>query len=53
MAYLVSLTAIAEADASTAFERIRAVAPTSAAQWLTGLFAAIPERWPTCLPVVP
>ena len=41
MAYTVSLTARAEADAYAAFERIRAVAPASAARWLTGLFAAI------------
>src|SRR5712691_8967583 len=31
MAYTVSLTALAEADAYAAFERIRAVAPASAA----------------------
>jgi plasmid stabilization system protein ParE len=41
MAYAVSLTAIAEADAYVAFERIREVAPASAATWLAGLFAAI------------
>ena len=41
MAYTVSLTALAEADAYAAFERIREVAPASAARWLTDLFAAI------------
>src|SRR5712691_6712128 len=41
MAYTVSLTARAEADAYAASERIRAVAPASAARWLTGLFTAI------------
>jgi plasmid stabilization system protein ParE len=41
MAYQVSLTAPAEADAYAAFERIREVAPASAARWLTDLFAAI------------
>jgi len=45
MAYTVSLTARAEADAYAAFERIRAVAPASAARWLTGLFAAIRGQW--------
>ena len=55
MAYTVSLTALAEADAYAAFERIRAVAPASAARWLTGLFAAI---WtladmPARCPVIP
>ena len=41
MAYTVSLTAPAEADAYAAFERIREVAPYSAAKWLRDLFAAI------------
>jgi toxin ParE1/3/4 len=41
MAYTVSLTAPAEADAYAAFERIREVAPASAARWLTGLFTAM------------
>ena len=41
MVYTVSLTGPAEADAYAAFERIREVAPTSAARWLTDLFAAI------------
>ncbi len=35
MAYKVSLTGPAEADAYAAFERIREVAPHSAARWLT------------------
>ncbi len=52
MAYKVSLTSPAEADAYRAFERIREVAPASAEKWLRGLFAAIatlaemPERCP-------
>jgi len=52
MAYTVSLTAPAEADAYAAFERIREVAPYSAAKWLRDLFAAmatladIPARCP-------
>ena len=41
MAYTVSLSGSAEADAYAAFEHIREVAPASAARWLTGLFAAI------------
>lgn len=38
MAYTVSLTATAEADADAVFERIREVAPSSAATWLRDLF---------------
>ena len=55
MAYTVSLTALAEADAYTAFERIRAVAPASVARWLTGLFAAIRTLadMPARCPVIP
>ena len=55
MAYTVSLTARAEADAYAAFERIRAVAPASAARWLTGLFAAIRTLadMPARCPVIP
>jgi plasmid stabilization system protein ParE len=41
MAYRVSLTAPAEADAYAAFERIREAAPTHAEKWLTRLFEAI------------
>ncbi len=41
MAYKVRLTAPAEFDAYTAFERIREAAPRSAEKWLHGLFAAI------------
>ena len=41
MAYTVSLSGSAEADAYAAFEHIREVAPASAVRWLTGLFAAI------------
>ena len=52
MAYTVSLSGSAEADAYAAFERIREVAPASAARWLTGLFvtmrtlADMPARCP-------
>lgn len=55
MAYKVSLTATAEADAYTAFERIREVAPSSAAPWLTDLFAAIMTLadMPARCPVIP
>jgi plasmid stabilization system protein ParE len=55
MAYTVSLTALAEADAYAAFERIRAVAPASAARWLTGLFAAIRtlDNMPARCPMIP
>ena len=55
MAYTVSLTARAEADAYAAFERIRAVAPASASRWLTGLFAAIRTLadMPARCPVIP
>jgi plasmid stabilization system protein ParE len=41
MAYTISLTATAEADVYAAFDRIREVAPASAATWLASLFAAI------------
>src|SRR4030095_1906470 len=55
MAYTVSLSGSAEADAYAAFEHIREVAPASAARWLTGLFAAI---WtladmPARCPIIP
>src|SRR5713226_9457656 len=55
MAYTVSFTATAEADAYAAFERIREVAPASAARWLTGLFAAIRTLadMPARCPVIP
>src|SRR5437899_4973761 len=55
MAYTVSLSGSAEADAYAAFERIRAVAPASAARWLTGLFAAIRTLadMPARCPVIP
>jgi plasmid stabilization system protein ParE len=52
MAYRVSLTAPAEADAYAAFERICAAAPRHAEKWLTRLFQAIfslrkfPDRCP-------
>ena len=52
MAYKVSLSGPAEADAYTAFERIREVTPSGADKWLWGIFAAIatladmPERCP-------
>ncbi len=41
MAYRVSLSALAEADAYLAFERIREAAPHHAERWLTRLFHAI------------
>ena len=55
MAYRVSLTASAEADAYAAFERIREVAPASAPIWLAGLFAAIRTLadMPARCPVIP
>ena len=55
MAYRVSLTARAEADAYRAFERIREVAPESAERWLTGLFSAITSlaEMPARCPVIP
>ena len=55
MAYRVSLTAVAEADATAAFERIREVAPHSAARWLRDLFAAIMTLadMPARCPVIP
>jgi plasmid stabilization system protein ParE len=55
MAYTVSLTATAEADAYAAFERIRKVAPFHAARWLADLFAAIRTLadMPARCPVIP
>ena len=55
MAYTVSLSGSAEADAYAAFEHIREVAPASAARWLTGLFAAIQTLadMPARCPVIP
>ena len=55
MAYRVSLTAPAEADAYAAFERIRAAAPLHAEKWLTRLFEAMfsLNKLPTRCPVVP
>ena len=55
MAYRVSLSALAEADAYTAFERIRQAAPMHAEQWLTRLFAAIESlsEAPARCPVIP
>ena len=55
MAYTVSLTGTAEADAYAAFERIREVAPASAARWLTGLFAALRTLadMPARCPIIP
>jgi plasmid stabilization system protein ParE len=55
MAYRVSLTATTEADAYAAFERIREVAPASAAPWLRNLFAAIVTLadMPSRCPVIP
>ncbi len=55
MAYKVSLTATAEADAYAAFERIREVAPFHAARWLADLFAAIRSLadMPARCPMIP
>jgi len=55
MAYTVSLSGSAEADAYAAFEYIREVAPASAARWLTGLFAAMRTLadMPARCPVIP
>src|SRR5215472_1978186 len=55
MAYTVSLSGAAEADAYAAFEHIREVAPASAARWLTGLFAAIRTLadMPARCPIIP
>ena len=55
MAYRVSLTGPAEADAYAAFERIRELAPSHAATWLTDLFAAIMTlaNMPARCPVIP
>ena len=55
MAYTVSLSGSAEADAYAAFERIREVAPASAARWLTGLFATMRTLadMPARCPIIP
>lgn len=55
MAYKVKLTALAEADAYAAFERIRAASPTHAERWLTGLFQAMLslDEMPTRCPLIP
>jgi len=55
MAYTVSLTAPAEADAYAAFERIREVAPYRAVKWLRDLFAAIATLadMPARCPLIP
>jgi plasmid stabilization system protein ParE len=55
MAYRVSLSAPAEADAYGAFERIRKAAPIHAEKWLAGLFAAILslEDMPFRCPLIP
>jgi plasmid stabilization system protein ParE len=54
MAYRVSLSAPAEADAYAAFERIREAAPLRAEKWLVRLFAAILslERMPARCPLI-
>jgi plasmid stabilization system protein ParE len=54
MAYRVSITAPAEADAYAAFERIRAAAPRLAEKWLSRLFEAILslDRLPARCPVI-
>lgn len=55
MAYKVKLTALAEADAYAAFERIRAASPRHAERWLTGLFQAMLslDEMPTRCPLIP
>jgi plasmid stabilization system protein ParE len=55
MAYKVRLTALAEADAYTAFERIRVASPAHAERWLTGLFRAVLslDEMPTRCPLIP
>jgi plasmid stabilization system protein ParE len=55
MAYKVSLTSRAEADARAAFERIRDVSPRRADRWLGGLFEAILTltEMPSRCPVIP
>ena len=55
MAYTVSLSGSAEADAYAAFAYIREVAPASASRWLTGLFAAMQtlSDMPARCPVIP
>ncbi len=55
MAYKVSLTARAEADAYAAYERICDVAPDSADRWLRGLFAAVMslDDMPARCPMIP
>ncbi len=55
MAYRVSLSAPAEADAYAAFERIRAAAPLHAERWLARLFEAIfsLNRLPARCAVIP
>jgi plasmid stabilization system protein ParE len=55
MAYRVSLTAPAEADAYAAFERIRAAVPRHAEKWLTRFFEAIfsLRKLPARCPVIP
>jgi hypothetical protein len=55
MAYRVNLSALAEMDASAAFERIREAAPIHAEKWLTGLFDAIfsLDEIPVRCPVIP
>jgi len=55
MAYKVSLTRPAEADAYAAYEYIRENAPLIADKWLVGLFAAIQtlSEMPTRFPIIP
>src|SRR6266851_5337025 len=55
MAYKVRLTALAEADAYAAFERIRAASPAHAERWLTGLFQAVLSlgEMPARCPLIP
>ena len=55
MAYKVSLTRPAEADAYAAYDYIRENAPLSADKWLIGLFAAIKtlSEMPSRCPVIP
>jgi plasmid stabilization system protein ParE len=55
MAYRVSLSALAEADADAAFQRIRKAVPTRAEKWLKGLFATILslDEMPVRCPLIP
>ena len=55
MAYRISFTAPAEADAYAAYEYVRKAAPESAEKWLRGLFLIVQtlEEMPTRCPLIP